>query len=174
MYSIAQLQSEIASDPAGLDLKTSGVDAPNAVVIAQILNTPANLLSPPQTGTEWTKFSPQVPIASVAQWAATPDGTTGTTPIDLLTTASTNGALSSAVRGAALMALRIFNGSFATFDVSSTANQALIAALVAAGPITAAQQAALIALGQVPCSRAEALWGVNTIVTPEDVHAAGY
>ena len=160
------LRNEIETDPDGLGYAT--LSGPARV---NLMNTPGNLLSPAKTGTGWTKAQPLVPVGQVAQWAATPDGSTGGTPIDLVTTASTNGALSSAVRGAALMALRLFAGAFDSFDVSSASDLAILGELVAAGLITPAQESSLVALGVVPCSRAEALFGAGTVLFYSDVAA---
>lgn len=162
------LKTEITTDP-----DTLGYSGKNAVQKATLLNTPGNLLSPAKSGTGWTKSQPLVSIVQVAQWAATADTTTGNTPIDMITTASKSTTVSSAVRGAALTALTIFGGGFISLDVSNPANQSILAALVTASLVTAAQEATLAALGSVPCSRAEALFFAGVVVTIDDVNRVG-
>ena len=156
------LQAEIATDPAKLGY--AGLTAP---AIAELLNTPGNLLPTPQP---WTKPAPAVPIGQVIQWCATADGSTPG-PIAAITDASANA--SDPARAACLSALRIF-GSSPTFDVSDPTNLALLRGLVTAGKVTSNQEAALLSLGTTPASRAEQLWGPDVVITPDQVHRVGF
>lgn len=57
-----------------------------------------------------------------------------------------------------------------TLDVTITGMDTLVTALATAGTISAAQKTALYALGSIPTSRAEILWGVGTVIDRDTIY----
>lgn len=165
----ATLAAEISTDP-----QTLGYAGQTDPAIANLMNTPGSLLATPKSGTGWTKPQPLVQLSQVLTWAASPDLTVSPpspAPIIAVSAGAVNAA--DALQGqcqAAMILLQQWAG--ATLDLSLTAILQLIGALQAGGKFTANQQATLLALGVVPCSRAETLFGVGTTVLWTDVKRA--
>jgi hypothetical protein len=161
MYTIDQLQSEFTTDPATVGyMAASGGTTLNWIICYQLVNTPGNQLSPPKTGTGWTVARPLVPVKNVLQWSLTPDMSTTHTPMGQLRTAAANTALTADQQALATGGLLLVQSAqFDSFDTSDPLNLALLADMVTAGWVTSDQEAALVALGVQPCSRAIGLYG---------------
>lgn len=84
----------------------------------------------------------------------------------------------SPLRSSALAVLDILRGAATSLDLSSSAqgqaNIGMLNAWVSAGALTAANEAALMALATSPASRAEVLWGAGTTVSENDVINANF
>jgi hypothetical protein len=139
------LLAEINADPAGLGygpFRSAGNDAG----IVKLLNDRTRGLTVPQ----------------VASWSAVLKWLAQQGYRSKLQDASTTAA--AANRDAALAILDLIHGAAPGFDVTDAAMVALFNAV-----IPAASQAALLALGNVPASRAEVLFGYGTTPTDKDV-----
>jgi len=160
-----ELGSEVSLDPAAL-----GYAGKTAEQVLALLNTPGNLLSSPRTGAGWTKPRPLVPVSNLLQWAATPDG--GTPGPFAAIQAGANNA-SDPLQAICIAALKLF-GSVDILDLSDPTNVALVAALESAGKVTANQEASLLALALIPCSRAEEVFGPGALVSRDDLRHVGF
>jgi len=156
------LRTEVSTDPAGLGYagKTQGQ-------VRDLLNTPGNLLAPPQP---WTKDVRYVPLAALLIYAGL------TSLFDALSTAAGNTALTAAQRSAAHAALTIFQAG-APLDThdprifgTGPTPAGIVDVLAALPGVPATLKADLLGLAQVPASRAEALFGPGTTVTLDDLY----
>lgn len=146
------LANEINTDPLALGYAGKG-DAQ----VANILNT---------VNVSYTANNPLVSLNTLSIWAAK-NGVRGPIEQNALNNASTVQSICLAVKDL----LVSMNGP--SFDTSNADNKAMVGALVSAGVMTAAQQTALLALGnKSPASRAEVVLGVGVTVSPLDVRFA--
>ena len=162
---LSALHAELTADPESLGYAPLVASADDAS-LAVLVNQRPGAFNPAKT---WTAPAPQLGIATVLQWAATG-------PLAQIKAGQSftnaNAALQNAVQSACTAALSLFGGSFTFFDVSDPANLSLLALLVANGVITQAQSDALVALKNLPASRAEVLFGIGTVLTQVQVESA--
>lgn len=152
MFTASALAAELSADPLALGYAAQKVLGDTA--------TAANLLN----AKNYT-LAGSIPVSVFAGWAAQ----TGMRAV--IEDAANNTA--SPLRSSALAILDILHGAASSLDLSASAvgqaNVGMLGAWVQAGALTAANEAALIALATSPASRAEVLWSAGTIVSPEEV-----
>lgn len=146
------LKSEITTDP-----KSLGLAGKSDAEMASLLNAP---------NAAFMAVNPLLPLTALGIWAAK-TGVRAKVEQAALNNVSPVQSPCLAIRDL----LVTMNGP--PFDVSNADNQAMVAALVSAGVMTAEQQTELAALGnKSPASRAEVLFGVDTIISERDVGLA--
>lgn len=148
----AALRAEIATDPAAL-----GYPGKSRGQVRDLLNAP-DPASPPR----WTKAQPLISAPALRRWAAAAGARQ---PLEAGVTNA-----SAAVASICLAVRDFLMGGGDPLDLADPANQSMIAALVTARVLTADQAASLNALGTVPASRAEALFGAGTVVSLDDIY----
>lgn len=150
-----QLRDELKLDPVPM-----GYSGKTSAQVLALLNSPADKFTPPHP---FTKPVPQIPSGTLLIWGAK----TGVRKS--IEDACLN--VASPVRAIALACRDALQGSM-SLDVSNADVLAMLDALVAGGVMTTQNKADLIALQNVPCSRAEMLWGAGFTVQSDDLARA--
>ncbi|HEX5444050.1 MAG TPA: hypothetical protein VFW87_09490 [Pirellulales bacterium] len=145
MLSSTDLATVITTDPGQIGCSPTKGDQANADLL--------NAVSANRTAT-----NPLVPLSQLGIWAAKND-------VRKKIAAAAADA-TSPVQSVCQVVIDLLQGlSGPPFDVSNQDNQTMIASLVAAGILTAAQQTSLLTLAnQSPASYAEVRWGAGTLI----------
>ena len=144
-YTLAALQAELSGDPASLGYATpiaAGQDQDVCNLVNSITTTAVNLNSMPR----------------------------GSFVLALCVPCMTLATLSAGIQSKWDRILGLLSAADPTIPVSSTVMQELFAGLIADGVMP--DQGAVNAIIQRPGTRAEVLWGTDTVVSLEDVSAA--
>lgn len=146
------LQTEITNDPTNL-----GYSGKSDLDKATILNT---------ANSGYISFNPLLPLTSLGIWAAK-TGVRASVEKAALDNTSPVQSPCLAIRD-----LLVTMGG-PPFDIGNVDNRTMISGLVATSIMTLTQANDLISLGnKSPCSRAEVLFGVGTIISEQDIGIA--
>lgn len=151
MVNLAQLKTELQTDPAGLGYAAHVPHAPGA--LADLLNAPSTTLAKTRMVTA---------RGIMASYGLGPSA--GAAFLDKLEVLSAG---VSAIKWAMK-----FLQTEAGIDVGEPATQAMLASLVGVGGVTQTEVDGVKAMANQPASRAEVLFGAGSQVTEADVRAA--
>lgn len=151
MVNLAQLKTELQTDPAGLGYAAHTPHAPG--ILAELLNAPSATLAKTRMVTA---------RGIMASYGLGPTG--GAAFLDKLD------ALSASVP--AIKWAMTFLRSESGIDIGEPATQVMLTSLIGIGGITLSEVDGVKAMALQPASRAEVLFGVGVQITEADVRAA--
>jgi hypothetical protein len=153
----AALQTEIQTDP-----QTLGYAGKTAAQIVVLLNTKGSAFEPAKTGATWTLRDGNITRTELEKWA-------GGGPRAKIRTRS-DAAGTGVARSGALLFEDFFRKESPSFNVDATGMTALLNAMETDNSFSNAEKLALLALGDVSCTRGEKLANqLNYVVTLNDV-----